>query len=440
MAMQGDVTVGAARFYRGDRTLVNGFVRVPHQLLTAVTTGPGGFAAFRLDVGVVDRSGATLATDTWSRQVPWSALRMRGSATVELLNFALGPGAYEVRVSVKDSASGRQVATSVAVASFAARPAASDLLVAYNIRRTESGDTLAGPGELRKGALLITTGPDLVLTPTQSKLYYYCEVYQDSAGNVPWTLRVLSADGRSVVTTPRAETPVAAGGGLVTGAVDLAGLPPGAYKLALSLGTAPDTTGRAAPFRMGGFEVEQQVAEEARTAAEAEDRFAVLSEAQLDTLFSPLFYLTSGSELSAYNGLTVDGKRRFLRAFWRQRDPDPGTPDNEAQIGFYRRIGEANRRFRETGGSAIPGWRTDRGRIFIVHGEPDEVLRRPSTGPTNPWEAWKYMQPRPVKYAFYDQTRLGTYVLIYTDDRKERSYPNWEQLLGPDAVLEVSRF
>jgi len=435
-----DVTVGAARFYRGDRTLVNGFVRIPHELLGAVTIGPGGFGAFRLDVRVVDRGGTTLATDSWSRQVPWAALRMRGSATVELLTFALGPGAYEVRVAVRDSASGRQTAGSAAVTSFAARPAASDLLVAYRIRRTEPGDTVTGPGELRKGGLLITTGPDLVLTPTQSMMYYYCEVYRDSAGRVPWTLHVVAADGRSVVTTARAETPVAAGGGVVTGAVDLAGLPPGAYRVALTMGTGTDTTGRSAEFRMAGFEVEQQLAEEARTATESEDLFARLSEAQLDTLFAPLFYLTSGTELNVYGGLTLDGKQRFLRAFWRQRDPEPGTPENEAQIGFYQRIGEANRRFREGGAAQIPGWRTDRGRIFILHGEPDQILRRPSTGPSNPWEAWKYTRPRPVKYVFYDQTRLANYVLLYTDDRKERSFPNWEALLGTDAVQEIERF
>lgn len=59
-----DVAIGAVRSYRGDRTLINGFVRIPHELLNAVIMGAGGFAAFRLDVGVVDARGAVLATDS----------------------------------------------------------------------------------------------------------------------------------------------------------------------------------------------------------------------------------------------------------------------------------------------------------------------------------------------------------------------------------------
>lgn len=435
-----DVTIGAVRFHRGDRTLVNGFVRIPHEMLNAVTIGPDGFAAFRLEVSVVDRQGTALATDTWNRRVPWTALRMRSAASVELLTFTVDSGAYEIRATVKDSASGRQAGATLAVTGFSGRPPASDLLLAPEIRRAAAGDTAARPGELRKGDLLITAGPDVVLTPLQAVLYYYSEVYRDSASAVPWALRVRGSDGRAVVTTAVAQAPVAAGGGLLTGSVDLAGLPPGTYRVDLTLGAGADTVVRSAAFRMTGFEVEQELAEDARTAAAAADLFARLTEPELDTLFAPLFYLASSGELEPYKGLTLEGKRRFLREFWRRHDPTPGTPENEVQAGFYQRIAEANRRFREGGASQIPGWRTDRGRLLILHGEPAEILRRPSTGPTNPWEAWKYTRQRPLKYVFYDQTRLGNYVMIYSDDRKERSYPNWEQLLGPDAVLEIARF
>jgi GWxTD domain-containing protein len=191
---------------------------------------------------------------------------------------------------------------------------------------------------------------------------------------------------------------------------------------------------------MTGFELEQKLAEQAQTSGATADMFAQLTEARADTLFAPLFYLASMSELSVYRGLTLEGKRRFLREFWRQRDPTPGTPDNELQAGFYQRMAEANRRFREGGAAEIPGWRTDRGKILILRGEPDEIMRRPSNGPSNPWEAWRYTRPRPLKYVFYDQTRLGNYQMIYTDDRNERSMPGWERLVGQDAVEEIARF
>ena len=67
-------------------------------------------------------------------------------------------------------------------------------------------------------------------------------------------------------------------------------------------------------------------------------------------------------------------------------------------------------------------------------------MRRPVNGQSNPWEAWKYTQNRALKYVFYDQTRLGNFQLVYTDDRKEKGMPGWERLVGQDAVDEIARF
>ena len=188
-----DVAIGAVRSYRGDRTLINGFVRVPHALLEPVKIGAGGFAEFRLDVGVVDARGNVLATDSWTRRVPWTATQARGAASVEMMTFTVDSGAYEIRAIVNDSASGRQSAAMLPVRGFTSRPPASDLLLAPEIRRAAPGDTATGPGELRKGDLLITAGSEVALSPTQAALFYYCEVYRDSAGEVPWALRVRSS-------------------------------------------------------------------------------------------------------------------------------------------------------------------------------------------------------------------------------------------------------
>jgi GWxTD domain-containing protein len=278
-----------------------------------------------------------------------------------------------------------------------------------------------------------------VLTPSHAAVSFYCEVYQDSARTVTWLVRVQDATGRQLVATAPAQTAIGSGGGPLTGSLDLAGLPPGNYQLALVVGSGADTVSRAAPFRMGGIETEQHLEQVTRAAAEPTDLFARASEAQLDTLYEPLVYLSSGSDMSLYRGLTVDGKRRFLRDFWRQRDPTPATPDNAEMAAFYKRIGEANVRFREGGAAQVPGWRTDRGRVLIKYGEPDQVMKRPQSGPDRPWEAWKYSRGRGLKFVFMDMTRLGNYSLIYTNDRTERGMPNWATMLSDDAIQEIVR-
>jgi GWxTD domain-containing protein len=428
------------RFQRGDKTLVNGFVRVPHRMLSRVTQGAGSFAAYRVDFRVADAQGTVLATDAWSRRVPWTSAPVAGAQSVEPFAFAVAPGTYTVSIAVQDSASGVRETVELPVTGFAGRTPASDLLLAYGIRQGGAGDTLAGAGEVRKGNLFIESAPDLALTPIQAALWYYCEVYRDSAASVPWVLRVIGANGRAIVTSPPTTTAVAAGGGRIAASVDLAGLPPGGYTLALTIGAGSDTVTRAAPFRMGGFEAERAVAAAADGAASADDMFTGASEAQLDSLFGPLVYLAKNEDLVPYSGLTVEGKRRFLRDFWRRMDPTPATRENELQVRYYQRIADANRRFRESGVGQVPGWRTDRGRIFIRRGEPDDVLRMPQSGPDKPWEAWKYTKERVLKYVFLDMTRLGNYSLVYTDDKEERSPMDWNTMLSSDAVAEILRF
>src|SRR5207302_6089931 len=121
----------------------------------------------------------------------------------------------------------------------------------------------------------------------------------------------------------------------------------------------------------------------------------------------PLVYLMTTNEQGVFSALSVEGKRTWLRQFWARRDPTPGTARNEQQEDFYRRIAEANRRYREGGSSAVPGWRTDRGRIFIKYGPADEMLERRQAGSTQPYEVWKYTRGRPLKYVFMDVTRFG---------------------------------
>ena len=193
---------------------------------------------------------------------------------------------------------------------------------------------------------------------------------------------------------------------------------------------------RRATFGVTGF----QTLATAAAVAQPADLFDGMSEPQLDELYGPLIYLMSAGEQGVFSSLSVEGKRSWLRQFWAKRDPSPGTPENEARQRFYSAMRDANRRFGEGGASRVPGWRTDRGRIYLKYGAPDEVLERRSGGSTYPYEVWKYTRVRALKYVFMDLTRFGNYTLIYTDDRREPSRSNWQELLGPEALQDVQRF
>lgn len=111
-------------------------------------------------------------------------------------------------------------------------------------------------------------------------------------------------------------------------------------------------------------------------------------------------YIITGEERSAFLQLATNEEReQFIESFWQRRDPTPDTVENEFKEEHYRRIAYANERF----ASGVPGWRTDRGRIYIIWGPADEIESHPTGGmyerpaeegggqtSTYPFEQWRY--------------------------------------------------
>jgi GWxTD domain-containing protein len=393
----------------------------------------GGNGAYRIAISVRDSTGLELLSNAWSQPVAAAVVGVAGAASTEHVQFSARPGRYTIDVAVTDSASGRLRRQRTEVVAYPQRPAASDLLLVRAVRRAGAGDTAPRSGEIRKGALLLETSGRPVATPERAQLGYYLELYAQRPETASVAAQVLDGAGKQLVATEAQRIALPAGGGTATAMLDLSGLPPGDYRLKLLVATRDSQLVREASFGMTGFAPPPEAA--------APDSLATLSEAKLDSMYAPLVYLITPEERGVYGGLTPEGKRSFLRQFWKRRDPTPGTPRNEVEDEFYRIVGEADRQFREKGGATVPGWRTDRGRIYIRYGPPDDVLNRtqPRMG-TRPYLAWKYTKGKLRKFVFLDSTSMGTYELVWTDERSEPSRPDWQQELGPEAVQDVRQF
>src|SRR5204862_1278285 len=103
------------------------------------------------------------------------------------------------------------------------------------------------------------------------------------------------------------------------------------------------------------------------------------SQALAKWLAEDVAYITTDEERTAFQSLRSDEERQqFIVQFWLRRDPTPGTIENEFRDDHYQRIAYANERFTTTSG--IPGWKTDRGRMLIMRGKPDEIESHLSGG------------------------------------------------------------
>ncbi len=144
-------------------------------------------------------------------------------------------------------------------------------------------------------------------------------------------------------------------------------------------------------------------------------------------------YVITDAERRAFNQLTTDEEREnFIANFWLRRDPDPDTDENEFKEEYYERIAYANEKF----ASGIPGWKTDRGRIYITFGKPDSIESHPSGGSydrpsyegggsttTYPFETWFYRHLDNVgdglEIEFVDPTGSGEYKIARNANEKD---------------------
>lgn len=144
-------------------------------------------------------------------------------------------------------------------------------------------------------------------------------------------------------------------------------------------------------------------------------------------------YIISDEERKAYKKLATDDEReQFIGEFWRRRDPDPDTDENEFKEEYYERIAYANEHF----ASGIPGWKSDRGRIWIMYGKPDERETHPMGGSyerpsyegggntsTYPFEMWFYRYLAGVgsgiEIEFVDPTGSGEYRIARNPNEKD---------------------
>jgi GWxTD domain-containing protein len=436
------VVLRAVRFYRADqdRTRVKGLVQIPFALLQP--TRPDGESSYKITFRVADSTGLALYEQSWQSRAR-NVGADSNAYTVEIVDFAVAPGKYRVKVDVQDSVSGRQLSTATEIQALSDSSVASDLLIAPEMRLATADDTVPRPGEFRTGNNLVTATARVLLTPLRAKVFYLLETYSARDGEGTLSVAIRDSAGGRTMQTPPIAVKVTSGGSVLKGQLDLTGLPPGSYSMVADLRLNGRTIERSADFSMAGL-TETLARDTARRSAERvsdEGYFGQMAGADLELARAPLDYIAESRELSAWSkDLSIEAKRRFLTSFWKQRDPTPGTDKNERRESFYAAIAYANKAFKEGGRNAVSGWRSDRGRVYAKNGAPDEVHTRQQEGRAPRYEVWNYAKGRGYYYIFADRSGFGAFTLIHSNDLKEPGLPGWAELLGGPAVDDAGRF
>jgi GWxTD domain-containing protein len=161
-----------------------------------------------------------------------------------------------------------------------------------------------------------------------------------------------------------------------------------------------------------------------------------LSLAQVDSVIATLDLFLTPPQQELLETLNETGKKQFLNRFMESADPRPDTPENEFKQAVEQRLAYANQFFTS---SQNPGYKTDRGRVYMLYGPPTETIDKPVEATVGPYVIWTY-SGQGETFAFGDFRKDGSYQLIYSTDERFPGDPSIQNLVDTDTATSSPTF
>lgn len=381
------------------------YMQVFNPFLDFISEGSGYSASYTLEVAVYDKKKNQAGFESRDKSVKVESKDKTKSLVdfrTSQYNFDLEPGKYELILTLKNKNTKRVLTRSkklkLKLKDYVDKhPRLSEIEF---VQAASAGTEKLG--SFAKGNLQVI--PSVTRTfggvEDNNRVIYYLELYQGTEPVDSVKMISLLRHNRRGKLSYRDSLTVAMDQNTIRQIRDISldDLPPGEYKLEVTL------LGRR------NKKLDKK---------EASFRVAMTPEAALKhdykTLVKQLAYIAEKDEADSLLELeTLGDKKNGFREFWKRRDPTPGSAENEYKQEFYRRVRHANRTFAYM---RRDGWQTDRGRIYIVFGHPDQLEDWPYSPNSPPYQEWHYYRDgRYKRFLFVDENEDGEYRLAFPYD------------------------
>ncbi len=397
--------------------------------LTINKTDTSSFVQGELKISIVDTSSGKMLVDKdWKvvNEIKDTSQINRG--LVGVLGFVISRGNYKINVVGGDAMNknhNKSISDYLTVTPlWKNKVALSDLQFATRII----------PNSPNKNSIFYKNTYEIipsimnVFGDNQPVLFYYMELYNLKSlpeGNIKLESVVYNSRGKMVSNKSKMISN-SLNSRVEVGTVVLNKFPTDSYTLTLALLDSAANTGISSSKRFYVYNPSVTLTDSAYddNSSSLASEFNVMSEDEVDKTFEESKYLATANEIKQYKGLkTLDGKRKFLYQFWKTRDTNPATKLNEAYQDYMNRVQKCNERYSNMGRE---GWKTDRGRVYLLYGEPSEIERFPNEQDTKPYEIWHYNDIQGgVIFVFADLTGFSRYTLVNSTMRGELRDDNW---------------
>ncbi len=408
--------------FRGDKpgySWLEIYTKLDRQSFKFLPVVDSGIYAGTLAVGIKITTPDGRKADSLSYsapiKIPENEIISKPYRLLNVYPFHLPVGTYTVRITVQDKIAGKTDDTTFTVKLedyFSGTPKFSKIMLAYSAEPSRGNTTLDRMG------YRMYPNPSHIFNRGDLTLYHYSEFYlpDTATRKVGVVQRIFSADTLFRQFPP--EWLKVSGASWYVGGFSVAGFPQGEYTLTLAL---LDDKGETLTTRSVNFAVKKQPNLVEQT----------VSDDKIREMRYMLTFVATPEQLNTFDNLDKNGKLMFWERFWAEKDPNPYTPENEALDEFLKRWNYVNTRFKI---GDTPGWKTDRGRIYLKYGPPDNVERHTFGAGENTWERWDYFDKN-LYFIFADTKGLGKLELVDSNAEGEIHDPNWRiKLSSPGGV------
>lgn len=420
------------------------YYSIPEAAIKYVTDSKGSFSCqLVLDLQIYQNE-ALWASKVWKieKSVKDTSHITQDSQLVDLIRYQIeGPASYRIVIHAKDVNQPSQIdstSTEFVYRDFSLDELeVSDIELASNIKRAP----LSSKGPFRKSVYEIIPNPSRLYGGGIPVIYYYFEAYNLSK-NIPGAkyktlCKVTDSDGRTITglgSSYRTKKKVH-DSSVEMGMMNIAKLPSGKYTLVYGISDSSENVTLSKEKKFFVYNPDISIADFALMREQAmieEGSYGplnMLSEEELDEEFDRMVYITAKDDIKFYKSLTnAEAKRKFVFTIWQSpRITHPELTGLLYREQYLGRVRKADMNFKSVFKS---GWKSDRGRVFILYGSPTHVERFPSSQASLPYEIWNYDHLKGqggVIFVFIDRTGFNKYELIHSTLRGELQEPDWQR-------------
>jgi GWxTD domain-containing protein len=351
----------------------------------------------------------------------------------DVLGFFIKPDIYRVYVVIKDiQASGRMDSLSFPIDLKRIddqRMALSDAELCTSILPIDKDST----NRFYKNTMEVKPNPSKLYGAHQPVLFYYLETYnllKNPSSKYLARTSINNSIGKEVLASVKTK-PRAYDSNVEVGMMKITTLRTGAYTFVYTVIDSAENIKASSTKKF--FVYNPSLPSDTLVSPTGSDvmssEFATMTEAELDLLFEQSKYIASKGEIDHYRSLNgEDAKRKAMYDFWHKRDQEQGSSDNATKEEYFKRVEYTNSQY-HTG--KREGWKTDRGRVYIMYGPPDEIERHVNEIDTKPYEIWSYHSLQGgVEFIFGDRTGFSDYILLNSTHRNELHDDNWQRQIS----------